>query len=629
MSMKKLMLIAALCGSGAAMAQTDSATQLQEVVVTATKTAKSIAETGKVITVISSDVLRRSMGKDLSQVLNEQAGVVVNGANTTNGKDKNVYVRGAKTGYTVVLIDGVPMSDPSGISSAFDLRLLDLNQIERIEILKGAQSTLYGPDAMAGVINIITKKASGAGSFNIRQTLAGGSFGTLQSNTNLFGKSSDAFQYNLNVGYFKTHGISEAKEPNGTNNFDADGNENFNINLNLGIQASSKVNIQPFVRYSKFDGKFDDGANTDAANTFQSTLLHAGALTQLKLGAESININLSYQQTKRDYQYSFGNFAYDGSLLQADAFWNHNFSEQVALLAGIDYRSIKNVSDQSTPKDPTANLKAVYASLFLKNVLEKGLYTELGVRYTNHSEFGGNFTWNVNPSFRISNEVKLFANFSSAFRTPTLDELYGAFGANTALKPENAFTIDAGVQYAAADQSVNFRAAFFYRNVNDAISYIVTNPTTFAGIYRNVDNQKDNGLELELTVKASEQISFNANYTYVDGQVTESRNGTDKTFYNLFLRPRNSFNIGANVQATQKLLFNLNLQSVGSRYQRTFNGEKLLQDYLLINFYAAYQHNNHFNFFVDVKNLANVQLEEVFGYNSLPANIRAGVVLNW
>jgi vitamin B12 transporter len=251
-----------------------STTTLREVVVTATKFPKNVSETGKVLTVIDEEQIARSAGKDLSQLLNEQVGLIINGANSNPAKDKSVFLRGAAGKYTLILIDGVPVNDPSGIDGAFDIRLLSLDQIERIEILKGSQSTLYGTDAIAGVINIITKKkgnkpVSGTG------TISYGSFNTFRGNVGVSG-STDKFDYNLGYTRFQTDGISEAKDPTGLNNFDKDGAEQNAIQLNLGYKASERFSIRLFLRYNDFDGQYDLGAFTDYpdARYKASTLLY-------------------------------------------------------------------------------------------------------------------------------------------------------------------------------------------------------------------------------------------------------------------------------------------------------------------------------------------------------------------
>ena len=143
-------------GSSTLIAQTTSDTtgrRLDEVVVTATKFPVKQSLTGKVLTIITKEQLEKSSGKQLTEVLNTQAGVIVTGAPNTLGSPQTVYLQGASAGKTLILIDGIPAYDPSGISSSFDLNLINTDEVERVEILKGSQSTLYGSDAVAGVIN--------------------------------------------------------------------------------------------------------------------------------------------------------------------------------------------------------------------------------------------------------------------------------------------------------------------------------------------------------------------------------------------------------------------------------------------------------------------------------------------
>src|SRR5574339_590324 len=156
--MKKKFLIVAAVFIGSQLSAQQDTSLLDEVVITANKYPNKTSLTGKVVTIITKEQLEHSGGKDLSQILTEQAGIYIGGANSNAGKDKSLYLRGAKIEHTLITIDGVPVYDPGGIGSNFDIRNLSAGQIERIEILKGSQSTLYGSDAIAGVINIITKR---------------------------------------------------------------------------------------------------------------------------------------------------------------------------------------------------------------------------------------------------------------------------------------------------------------------------------------------------------------------------------------------------------------------------------------------------------------------------------------
>ena len=158
---KKIFIVAAVFISSQLAAQTsdeDSIRTLDKVVITATKYPTKQSNTGKLVSVITREQIEKSSGKDLAQVLNEQTGLTLSGSFSNPGKDKSIFFRGASSNYTLILLDGIPLNDPSGTGGTFDIRLIPLEQIERIEILKGSQSTLYGSNAIAGVINIISKK---------------------------------------------------------------------------------------------------------------------------------------------------------------------------------------------------------------------------------------------------------------------------------------------------------------------------------------------------------------------------------------------------------------------------------------------------------------------------------------
>ncbi|HYM93558.1 MAG TPA: TonB-dependent receptor plug domain-containing protein, partial [Chitinophagaceae bacterium] len=175
---KKIFIVAAVLISSRTFAQQDTAGKtLDEIIFTANKYPEKQSETGKVITVINQQQLEKSKGKTLGEILNTVAGVIIPGADNNPGTNLTVNIRGASAGNALILIDGVPLNDPSVIDNYFDLNFFAVDQIERIEILKGGQSTLYGSDAVAGVINIITRKP-GSKKFNINASATYGSYNT-------------------------------------------------------------------------------------------------------------------------------------------------------------------------------------------------------------------------------------------------------------------------------------------------------------------------------------------------------------------------------------------------------------------------------------------------------------------
>src|ERR1700712_5638584 len=218
---KKIFIAAAVIISSHLYAQDSTKTTLDEVVVTATKSPLKQSQTGKVVSVIDQETLQRNAGKTLTEILNYQAGVYVNGANNTLGTNQDIYVRGSASGNTLILMDGIPVGDPSQINNSFDLNNINPAQIERIEILKGAQSTLWGSDAVAGVINIITKKG-GVDKISPTASVSYGSYNTIRANAGLNGKLNK-FTYNLNYNYTHSKGFSAATDTLGNQNFDKDG----------------------------------------------------------------------------------------------------------------------------------------------------------------------------------------------------------------------------------------------------------------------------------------------------------------------------------------------------------------------------------------------------------------------
>lgn len=598
------------------------ALQLDTVVITATKYPKNKSETGKVLTIIDRGQLNRSAGKDLSQVLNEQVGLVVNGANSNPGKDKSVYLQGAKNEYTLVMVDGIPVSDPSGVTGgAFDLRLLSLDQVERIEILKGSQSTLYGSDAIAGVINIITKNINekpveADASFSL------GTYNTWRATAGLQGQLK-TISYNAGYSRFSTDGISEAKET-GSTPFDKDGSQQETFQGQLSITPNRNISIKPFFRFNRFAGDYDAGAYTDdTASSYTGDLLNTGLIAQYGFTRGSLFANYSYSETNRLYEGTYGPTQYSGRFNHAEIFGNYSFNENLVAMMGIANQEYKMIDKTATEADPSVVITSPYATL---TGSWNNLNLEVGGRFHHHTKFGSNATYSINPYYRLGN-TKLFLNFSTGFKAPSLYQLFGLYGANPDLKPERSQSFEMGAS-GLLDKKLAWRGIFFTRKIEDVIVYQY--PANL-----NLDRQDDYGFEVELSVMPGERFTIKTFYAFVTGAVTTRGASGDTTYYNLIRRPRHSASANASYQVTRRLHISANLQVVGQRDDLYFdmntftNQPATLQAFSLFDLYIEYRMAKFLTTYVEGRNLFNASYEEVYGYNTLGSTVTGGVKLSF
>jgi vitamin B12 transporter len=642
MSKKLTLFSTSMLASILAFSQQDTlqGKSLDPVIVTANKIEQKQSTTGKVITIIDKEQIEKSSGKTVAQLLNEQAGVVINGALNNAGSVQTLYTRGAASGRTLVLIDGIPVSDPSMISNETDLNLFSINDIERIEICKGAQSTLYGSDAVAGVVNIITIKKDVSKPINAKATLAAGSFGTFKGHVQLYGKAGK-FLYTTRYSKLSTQGFSAAYDSTGKNNFDKDGYDGNNVNASVQYLATDQLSFRSFFQYGQYKAGVDAGPFTDKTNyDINNRNFITGIGFNLKEKGFSITGNYQYNTLNRNYNdnasvpgataYSLNNYNAIGQF--AEVYSSIKLCRFVTALVGTDYKyySMNNQYNSvsvwgpynSSFSDTSMNQNSFYTSLLFNY---KNLNIEVGGRYNHHSRYGSNSTYTFNPSYKINDHFRVFGSIASAFKTPSIYQLFDAYSGNPDLKAETSVNYEAGVQH--SEKSFQHRLVFFYRNINDGIDF---NYISYQ--YFNFTQQKTNGIEYELNVHPVSKLNITANYTLLTSQEsTESRiNFHDTTYSYSLRRPKHNINVTVAYQFTPALYASIGGKYVSSRYD--VGGYKkadvLLDGYFLLNAHAEYDTKKHIKLFADAQNITNKQFFDVRGYNSIPFMFTAGINLN-
>jgi vitamin B12 transporter len=615
---------------------------LKEVVISDTKFALKKEKSGKVIEVITAEDLAKKSGQSLATVLSQVAGVEINGNQSANGKNLGYYIRGGKNRQVLIMIDGIPVTDASGINIEYDLRLLPVEQVERIEVMKGAASTLYGTGAATGVINITLKKST-------KKEIQGNAYVNIGSNNTTENSKYNGQDFNQGisvngevkkVNYFagfnstETSGMSQIAEPVGTK-YEEDRFSRQNAIAKLGFKATEKLTLDFFGNYDRikndFDFAFDNtGFNDTDVNETTSEQVRFGFSPKYKYNKGEFVLNSGFTKIKRDYnEFNSWTNTIDYSLYESrsvvlDGFNKYNFNNEFALIVGANYQFHDMLSQTpfATIENEAAkfNILDGYTTLVYNSSF--GLNVNAGARLNTHSQYGNNVVYNFNPSynFKTSFPLKVLASYSTAFITPSLYQLYSEYG-NTDLTPEDNATIEAGFETELLNKKVKLNAVGFYRDQNNAIDFYF-NSTTFESFYINIDGKsKAKGIETALSLFLTEKINFTANYTFTQ---------VDKILDRLI--PKHKANASVDFQPNKRALLNLNYQYIDARKDAFFNGNTFAVDtiqlgsYQLLNALAKYELiQNRLTVFGTVTNIFNEEFVENAGYSTRGRNFKLGI----
>jgi vitamin B12 transporter len=615
----------ALCGG--AYAADGEGDALQTIVVTATRIPTPVAQVASSITVVTAADIEARQERTFADVLKDIPGLNVVQTGGSGGVT-SVFMRGTNSNHTKVFIDGIDISDPSNATGAFDFGQLTTQDIERVEVLRGPQSGLYGSDAIGGVINIITRTGSGPAQFT--GALEGGSFDTFNQAATVSG-SQDAFHYSATASHVHVGSTPvtplDLLQPGETRNNDYD--DNLTVSTKLGYDITPTFDVGLVARYTDihlhttgedfsflppFAG-FPAPAQTTAASDEYATRLFAhgtafdGALEQ------TLGVSYTHDRTSTvepDTPAALNT----GDRRKVDWQGDLRLASTETLLVGAEYER----DEIEQPIEAAVHITSGYGEL--QSQLGEHWFSALNVRYDDNSTFGGKTTWRFAPAWVIpETDTKLKASVGTGFKAPTLSELYQSFPAffffaNPNLKPESSTGWDAGLEQGLAQDTVRFGFTWYHNRIHDLITTDVTGTT-----YANVGLATTQGIESFLSYQPLKVLTLRLDYTYTEAQ-------DEVLDQELLRRPKHRGNFDADWQVLPQWHVNFDLLIVGDWVDVSRDGSVSgLQSpgYTTVNLASSYDLTRHLALFARIDNLFDRHYENPVGFLQPSIGFYAGV----
>lgn len=609
-----------------------------EVIVTATRLETPLKEVASSVTVISREELDRAKKTTVLEALEEVLGVSVI-QNGPEGGAASAFLRGANSEHTLVMMDGVELNDPISPSRSFDLAHLTLESIERIEVLRGPQSTLYGSDALGGVINIITTKGQGRPRFHL--LTKGGSYRTFSGSAGISGSLNRA-DYSFNVSRLQTQGFSAASEAY-EGNSENDGYQNLSLCGRIGFRFKNNTDLELILRNLKTEAEIDNfggGYGDDPNNTQNYDSLF------LKVQVRSLQLRNRWEQklffSVVDYDRRHKNPTDDihlfdseegffkSRLFEIDLQNNFFLHEKNILTFGIDHHQEQGESEYQYNTIwgsdlSTFPLKRAWATgLFLQDQVRVAdrFYATIGVRFDNHSQFGSALTFRLAETYLIeATKTKIKVTCGTGFKSPSLYQLYapgtfwGPIG-NKGLMPEKSLGLDFGFEQGFIGDKILLAATYFLNDFRDLINF-----DSYQG-YINIGRAEAKGIELLLRARPLDELMLNLNLT-----TTETRD--KKTGNKLLRRPEEKFSANLDYRFSKKGNFNLSFLSIGKRDDMDFStwpyARVTLPAYTLVNAAFSLDISSNIQAFSRLENIFNEKYEMIKGYGTPGFSIYGGL----
>ncbi len=621
---------------------------MPDLVITANRQAQSIQQIGSSVTVISREEIEKQGSKSLHDVLIGQPGVhsVENGG---PGGFVSIFMRGTEARHTLVLIDGVRIGDPTSTGNEIDLSLIPPEQIERIEIVRGPQSALYGSDAIGGVINIITRRAQkGRPVWQLRTEA--GSYGTYSSNLSVSGTTADT-TYSIGVDQFHADGFKRygyrisrlaPLDTSGSDPVDRYG-ARLRISRILNDWLTFEIGMQG--SWSKI--QFDGGANSPLAPLLPNFQTAWQGSAYQKLIAENGPFRTTFstfetrfvKDTRTHSIYEYLGTIYDdkiryqyrGTRLGAELQEDIRLGKFGALTLGTRYEEER--ADTGAPQDRRQDTKSLYA-LYQMSPVER-LNLSLGARIDQTSSFGLFTTYRATSSYALMPTTRVHASLGTGAKAPSLYQLFDTYYGNPNLKPEKSVGYDVGVEQTFFGGDLRLDATYFHNRVEQLIDWLSTGP--YSGSYFNVNKANVTGVEFSGSynlVPTWARLKFA--YTWLETRIAP--NAADPTDIDngaqLLRRPRHAFRASLAITPMHDLTIEPVVRFVGTRADKTFDpaGNETrvaLAPYMRFDLLADYKLNRDVSVFARAENITDVRYEHIYNYGTAGRSIYGGIKVKW
>jgi len=583
---------------------------LDEVTVTDSRFERPVSKTGRSVTLLTTKDIEPYLGGTLADLLTHQVGIHINGAHSHPGSELSYFIRGGNNRQVLVIIDGVPVSDPTQIENDFDLRTIDLSSIESVEIIRGAASSLYGSAAATAAIKITTNRP--------RQEPLSGSIRSIYGTNNDKSSFSIAPNFQTRQLHFALGNLINAGSISLSDQrtlgmssvigLEDDSTAKQNLSAQYQLQLSSDFRLNTFFTKDYFSSEYDDSfpALMDADNHYTSESQRV--VVQPKWTGESSSFvgRVSWSSSSRDFVSSYP-ISFEGDVMDVEGVFSTKLSSKFMGLIGLNHKQQEAQFSDKVSMDLTD---------YFVNILyeSKGRFeAQAGARLSEHSTYGSHWTYHINPSVYFDFEavdLRFHTSLSTAFIAPSLYKLFDVYSGNQTLKPETNQSLEFGGSLFFPNGG-KFQLVYFSRDHQNFVDYDMTsfryaNATRDFGVY---------GTEFLFTYPLSNRLYVHTNYTYTQHEVGEG------------LRiPKHKINASFRQQINPSTQLLTSIQFVGDRDDQVGQDLVVLSSYWLLNLRLSHQLSQPgVSLFGSIENVFNADYEEVQGYTTRGRNFYLGV----